>query len=226
MKYLFTFLLIISFQLFAGIGIGESGVKPLPVELSSFNVVIEANGVSLQWTTATEKNNYGFHIERTAQSTDINPESEYIVVGFVQGSGNSNSQKLYSFIDPLTGKGKYSYRLKQTDTDGKFRYIKTMEVSIEPPLQYQLLQNYPNPFNPITTIAYTLPSESDVKITIYNSLGNEVSGLVNERQNSGSFSLNFNAVNLASGVYFYRIEAYSVKGGKSFIATKKMTILK
>ncbi len=226
MKNLFFWVLLISYQLFAGIGMGESEVHSLPVELSSFNVVIESHGVSLEWTTATELNNYGFYIERTLNSTEINPESEFIVLGFVQGSGNSNSQKHYSFHDPLEGKGIYVYRLKQTDTDGKFRYIKTIEVSVEAPQEYQLLQNYPNPFNPTTTISYTLANESDVKITIYNTLGKEVAKVVNDRQNSGSYSLNFNAVNLSSGVYFYRIEAYSVKGGKPFIATQKMTILK
>lgn len=226
MGKLVTFFIVLSLQLSAGIGMGESNVKPLPVELSSFNVVIESHCVSLEWTTATELNNYGFHIERTLHSTDIDPESEYIVLGFVQGSGNSNSQKMYSFHDPLSGKGRYIYRLKQTDTDGKYRYIKTMEVSVEAPQQYQLMQNYPNPFNPTTTIAYTLANESDVKITIYNSLGNEVSKVVNDRQNSGNYSLNLNADNLASGVYFYRIEAYSVKEGNPFIATQKMTLLK
>jgi len=226
MKNVFFFVLLISYQLFAGIGMGESNVKPLPVELSTFNVVIESQGVSLEWTTATELNNYGFYIERTLQSTEINPESEYIVLGFVKGSGNSNSQKLYSFHDPLEGKGIYVYRLKQTDTDGKFRYIKTIEVNMEAPQEYELLQNYPNPFNPTTTISYTLANESDVKITIYNTLGKEVAKVVNDRQNSGSYSLNFNAANLSSGIYFYRIEAYSIKGGNPFIATQKMTIVK
>ncbi len=99
MKYITTLLLLITIQIFGGIGIGESANTPLPVELSSFTASIEENRVIFQWTTANEINNHGFEIERTVEAIDRNPKSEYIVLGFVSGSGNSNSPKVYSFRD-------------------------------------------------------------------------------------------------------------------------------
>ncbi len=88
------------------------------------------------------------------------------------------------------------------------------------PLQYSLKQNYPNPFNPSTAIAYTLASAGNVKLVVYDILGREVKTLVNEVQQQGEHVINFNASNLASGVYFYRIDA------GSFNAIKKMVLVK
>ena len=74
------------------------------------------------------------------------------------------------------------------------------------PKEYALHQNYPNPFNPSTTISYDLPKEGLVKIRIYDLAGREVKTLVNELKSAGRYSVSFNGGNLASGVYFYRIE--------------------
>ena len=85
---------------------------------------------------------------------------------------------------------------------------------------YQLYQNYPNPFNPTTTIEYAIPKSSFVSLKVYNVLGKEIATLVNQRQMRGHYSLSFNASELPSGVYFYRLQAgnYSV--------TKKMVLAK
>ena len=88
------------------------------------------------------------------------------------------------------------------------------------PDNFELSQNYPNPFNPSTTIRYALPFESKVAITIYNLLGQEVATLVNEEKPSGSYEINFDANNLSSGVYIYKIHT------GSFIKTKKMVLLR
>jgi len=88
------------------------------------------------------------------------------------------------------------------------------------PCEYLLSQNYPNPFNPTTTIKYSIPELSFVTIKIYDVLGSEVATLVNEEKSEGSYELNWNAVNLPSGVYFYRIQA------GNFIDTKKMILLR
>lgn len=88
------------------------------------------------------------------------------------------------------------------------------------PLQYSLLQNYPNPFNPSTTINYELPHASQVSLTVYDMLGREVSVLVNERREAGVHEVKFDGSGLASGVYFYRIQA------GSFVQTKKLLLLK
>lgn len=87
-------------------------------------------------------------------------------------------------------------------------------------IDFALIANYPNPFNPITTIEYAIPQASFVELKIYDILGGEVASLVKENKPSGKHSVKFNASNLPSGIYFYRI----VSG--NFIATKKLIILK
>ncbi|MCW8809629.1 MAG: M1 family aminopeptidase [Ignavibacteriaceae bacterium] len=88
------------------------------------------------------------------------------------------------------------------------------------PLQYSLSQNYPNPFNPSTTIEYSIPKSGNVTLKIFNVLGKEVATLVNGQNEAGKHIVNFDATDLNSGVYFYKIEA------GSFVDTKKMILLK
>ena len=88
------------------------------------------------------------------------------------------------------------------------------------PMQFRVDQNYPNPFNPSTTITYQLPTNAFVNLRVYDVLGREVETLVNERQNAGDHSVTFNAGNLPSGVYFYRLQA------GNYSATKKLLLLK
>ncbi len=87
------------------------------------------------------------------------------------------------------------------------------------------LQNYPNPFNPTTIIHYEIPNDGLVTLKIYDELGREVKTLVNQYQNKGKYDINFNASNLASGVYFYQLHA-STGSAQSFISTKKLILLK
>ena len=93
-------------------------------------------------------------------------------------------------------------------------------LNLEIPNEYSLSQNYPNPFNPATKIKYDIPISNYVTLKIYDVLGKEVASLVNEKQNAGSYTVDFFAGNLSSGVYFYRI-----KSGE-FIQTKSMMLLK
>ena len=90
---------------------------------------------------------------------------------------------------------------------------------------YTLSQNYPNPFNPITTITYYIPKQSFVKIKVTDELGREVTTLVNETQNTGSYSAEFKSENLSSGIYFYTITA-TADNGSNFVQTKKMILTK
>ncbi len=88
------------------------------------------------------------------------------------------------------------------------------------PKDFSLTQNFPNPFNPFTTISYALPVNSKVLLTVFDAIGNELSVLVNEEKSAGQHSVEFNASNLASGLYFYRIQA------GNFNQTRKMILLK
>ncbi len=188
---------------------------PLPVELSSFTAVVNQDIVNLEWQTKTEVNNHGFNIERK-----IN-EGEWRTLGFVEGNGNTTTPKEYSYSDKdiYTGGSKFQYRLKQMDYDGSFEYSDVVEVEVVP-TQYELSQNYPNPFNPSTTIKFSLPKQTQMKINLYNMLGELVETIAEGNYEAGNYKINFNASALPSGAYFYRIES------DAFVQVKKMLLLK
>jgi len=142
-------------------------------------------------------------------------------IGFVEGHGNSNSPKDYSFTDNSASYGKYAYRLKQIDTDGQFEYSKVIEVDAgNIPNGFVLYQNYPNPFNPVTKIEYTIAEFGYVTLKVYDIIGNEVKILVNDEQEAGNYESRFDASGLSSGIYIYRLTA------AGFISSKKMIIIK
>lgn len=192
---------------------------PSPVELTSFSAKLLNRKVILSWETATEVNNFGFEIQRKTTGA-------WEKIGFVNGSGNSNSPKNYSFIDEnLFGGTNFEYRLKQIDADGAYQYSHTVEVNIHP-TEYQLSQNFPNPFNPSTTIEYALPFNSKVNLVIYNSIGEVVDELANTNQIAGYHSIKFNADRLSSGIYFYALNAVSEDNQQFFNSIKKMILLR
>ncbi len=186
----------------------------IPVELVSFTANAVRDEVELNWRTATETNNQGFQIERMAEG------GSFEEVGYVAGFGTTTEPKLYSFIDSKLQSGKYVYRLKQIDFDGRYEYSNEVSVEVELPLEFALNQNYPNPFNPSTTISYTLPEDGFVKLAVYNLLGQEVATVVNSFQKAYRYEVVFNANELSSGVYVYKIEA------GNFSASKKLMLMK
>lgn len=200
-----------------------NNASPLPVELSSFTANTVGEKVSLNWKTETEVNNYGFEIERSVSSSQSSVDSQsqntWEKIGFIQGHGNSNSQKDYSFTDENPSDGIVNYRLKQIDNDGKIVYSQEIEVEIIP-LEVALYQNFPNPFNPTTAISYQLSAVSNVMLKVYDVLGKEVATLVNEKQNAGVYKIAFDGSKYPSGVYFYRITT------GDFVQTKKLLLLK
>ncbi len=191
----------------------------LPVELSSFTAkVLRSGGIKLDWQTETEVSNYGFEVQKSA---DRSQSTEWEKIGFVEGNGNSNSPKDYSFTDNVMG-GKYSYRLKQIDTDGQFEYSKIIEVDAgNIPDGFVLEQNYPNPFNPSTKIKFALSDTQSAKLVVYDVLGNEVIIPFNGIAEGGKvYEAEFNGENLSSGIYFYRLET------DNKVENRKMLLLK
>jgi len=187
---------------------------PSPVELSSFNSIVNTSNVTLNWSTSSEENNSGFEVHRMRNN-------EWVNVGFINGNGNSASVNNYSFEDRNLNSGKYNYRLKQIDYNGNFKfYDLENEVVVGVPDKYSLSQNYPNPFNPNTTIKYDLPKAGVVTVKIYDVNGREMRTLLNENKEAGYYTIQFNASDLSSGVYFYRIQS------ADFVSTKKMVLLK
>ena len=186
---------------------------PLPVELTSFTAVANDNSVVLEWATATEVNNYGFEVERAVAD-------EFETIGFVEGAGNSNSPKQYSFVDTDNLSGEVNYRLKQVDADGSSEYSDVVKVNANGLAKTELFQNYPNPFNPTTQISFKLANANQVNVSVYNTLGEKVAELVNEVREAGVHNLKFDASNLSSGFYIYRIET------PNYSKTMKMMLLK
>jgi hypothetical protein len=200
---------------FSEFGVGCASDNPLPVELTVFSAIIKEGAILLSWETATEVNNYGFEVQRSV-TTD-----KWDVLGFVEGQGNSNSPKEYSFLDSeVSSAGTYSYRLKQIDNDGSYEFSKTIEVNLGSPIKFELSQNYPNPFNPSTTISFNLAESGRVILKIYNLMGEEITTLVEGFREAGIHSFSFNAEGYPSGMYLYRLST------NGFTETKKMLFMK
>ena len=191
-----------------------NGGNPVPVELTSFTATANGKEVTLGWTTATEMNNQGFEVQRKFGSND------FVTVGSVKGHGTTTSPNNYTYVDKLTDAGKYFYRLKQIDFGGKYEYSQTVEINWSPFTTYKLEQNYPNPFNPTTTIGFGISEKGNVRLSVHNILGEEIRNLLNEEKEPGYHSVEFDASELPSSVYFYRIQS------GNFIDTKKMLLLK
>lgn len=139
----------------------------------------------------------------------------------VQYSGVPYSPSLNDvhFINATTGwsAGSDGIILKTTDGGGP---IGIHIISSEIPFQFEIYQNYPNPFNPSTKIRFDIPKSTFVKLIIYDELGRKIENLVNEELKAGEYSVDWNAVNYPSGIYFYKIET------ENFVESKRMVLLK
>jgi hypothetical protein len=189
-------------------------VPPLPVELMDFSVKNVDDNILLNWSTATEINNYGFDIERRTA------ESDWRKIGFVEGNGNSNVPKNYLYYDNTAINDVYFYRLKQIDFDGIFEYSNVIQIQGPSINEFRLFQNYPNPFNPVTNIKFQLAKDDNVRLDVYNEIGQRVATLLDKYTKAGSYTVKFDAGNLPSGVYLYRIQS------GNYSATNKLIYLK
>ena len=195
----------------------------VPVELISFTASVAANDVTLNWSTATEINNYGFEIERR------DDKSPWRMIGFKEGNGTTSEPKSYSYVDDLSliHSSTLYFRLKQIDYDGSFTYSEEIEVAGFTPEEYSLEQNYPNPFNPVTNFGFKIATFGFVSLKVYDILGNEIVTVVNEELSPGEYDIVFDAsdlpdgkAGLVSGIYYYQLRT------ESFVETKKMILLR
>ncbi len=199
--------------------------QTLPVQFVSLVALTGNSKVTLVWETGSEFNNAGFEIFRKAQNED---EFKYIA-GYqthpeLRGLGTSSYGKRYSYTDANVKSGMtYEYKIYAVDFNGnrqEFGSI-TARVVAEIPDRYVLYQNYPNPFNPGTEIKFDLPKSGNVKIEIFNSLGERVAVLYDGYMEAGyGRSVKWNAIGYPSGVYYYRLIA------DQFVDVKKMVLMK
>jgi len=208
-----------------GRGVYEAFVDfSIPVELVSFNANQTDKKVLLNWQTATETNNSHFEVERKFKN------QEWVKLGVISGSGTITEYKDYFYEDDFSSlpyNGVVLYRLKQVDFNGTFEYSNVIATDVQfIPTEISISQNYPNPFNPTTTIKYWLNVEANARIKIYNSLGQEIEELLNSIQNSGNYSVIWNAENYASGIYFYSFEVIDKNNSLLHKEMKKLILLK
>jgi hypothetical protein len=208
-------------QTFAG-----SDSAKLSIQLASFTATVQqdSGNVLLKWSTASETNNYGFEAQKALEGSDV---YQTIANSFVAGNGTTVEPHSYRFADVMVTPGVWYYRLKQMNLDGAIRYSEAIRLThtmgVEDhqlPTAFALDQNYPNPFNPSTTIEFALPKESQVRLEVYDVLGQLVATLVDDIRPAGYYAQRFDASALGTGIYFYRLSA----GENSFL--KKMLLVK
>jgi hypothetical protein len=203
----------------------------LPIQLASLHAsVLRNNDVEVVWRTISETNNYGFDIERRRTyngSSDANPQwgakgSPWRKIAFVEGHGTTLAPQSYSYVDRSVPFGRYSYRIRQIDLNGKVEIFPGMEVNVGiEPGKFILAQNYPNPFNPSTIIEFAVAQAGWVTVRVYNLLGQEVATLHDGPVEANKInSARFDAVGLRTGLYFYQLR------NGSNVETKRMMLTK
>jgi len=143
-----------------------------------------------------------------------------------QLKGKGDTTSAFSFtVDKLAPVNKsQTLTFTITSSTGE-KWTKQIDVSVNPPDHFELYQNYPNPFNPSTTISYLLPNDARVVLKIYNSIGQEITTLVNGERPAGYNQEVWNASNVATGMYIYQLTINNEQGKKEFYR-KKMLMVK
>jgi len=196
----------------------------IPVELSYFDGISRNNSIELFWETATEVNNEGFYVEKRNKG-----EESWNSIGFIKGAGNSKSVHHYSYTDKnVQPNVTYQYRLRQVDKDGSLScesLSKVITLVFEGQAELTLEQNVPNPVSNHTSITYTLPNESNVRLEVVDVFGNVVKTLVNNNTSAGRNTVEWNALDsknrpVPSGSYIVRLVA------GNDVRTIKMTVVR
>jgi hypothetical protein len=153
-------------------------------------------------------NAIGYGVTNSKGEYTINlPEGDHILVAHRIGQ-NSDSKQV-----TLTGEGLDNITFNLNPKAESM-------ITLTSPVEFKLSQNYPNPFNPATIISYSIPKNGNVSLRVFNTVGQQVAELINATQNAGTYDVQFNAVGLSSGIYYYRLEA------NGFVDTKKMILVK
>jgi len=193
---------------------------PWPVELTAFTAAQQGEAIALQWVTATETNNHGFHVQRMDAAS---AGADWETLDFVEGSGTTHDERQYLFFDwSLPHDGLYKYRLKQMDFDGRHSY--SPEIAVEfrlRPGEFALRQNYPNPLSLAaaaqTTVGYDVPERSSIRLVVRNMLGQEVATLVDATMDAGSYAATWQPVDMPAGTYIVTLTAEAAASGQAAV---------
>ena len=189
------------------------------LEFFTATVVQSGLGVDLNWRTASEQDNLGFNLYRSTHR-----EGDYTQINDMMIPSNTLGEYSYKDVNILSGT-RYYYKLEDINISGTNGVYGPILAELTLPMDFALSQNYPNPFNPETTIKYQIPNNSQVYLSIYNVIGQEVRVLINQELSAGYHSVVWdgrdNHGNLVtSGVYYFRIKA------DSYTDLKKMIFMK
>lgn len=199
--------------------------QPLPVQTVSVSALAGDAKVTLVWETKNEIENAGFEIYRKADfENDFRLIASYTTDDALKGLGTSSYGKRYTWVDKNVRNGVgYEYKIYSVSFNGQKQEIGLVYAKPggEIPTQFVLYQNYPNPFNPGTEIKFDLPESGNVKLEIFNSLGERVAVLYDGFMDAGYGKvIRWNASGFPSGVYYYKLTA-----GK-YVDVKKMVLMK
>lgn len=192
------------------IGYAEDNIAPAKVQ--NFNVEkTNENNISMSWTAVTDNDLDGYAIYESSVTDFAGTEPiAFTRVTDAEVDDNGYSELVVVAVDYHNNYGTASESMTVTSNE------KIAEI----PDEFALKQNYPNPFNPTTQITFDLPQNSHARITVFNALGQKVAVLLDEAKSAGTHEITFNAQQMNSGMYFYRIEA------GSFTQTRKMMLIK
>ena len=175
----------------------------LPVELVAFEGVQSGRTAALTWITASETNNAGWTIQQMGSGPD-----DWRDLGFVQGAGTTTEVQRYAFATETLLPGTYSFRLRQTDTDGSVHYSGLVMIEIGVDRALALLPAGPNPFAGRTTLLLTVPQDGPAKAALFDVLGRRVQSLFDGAAVAGeAHALVVDGAALAPGTYFVRAES-------------------
>jgi len=196
-----------------------------PLKPKSFNLILPQDTSSQTITTFLWHSTY---------SLNLYDQIEYELLIASDEQFNNLVLRASEIIDTTYSiqlqNGKYFWKVKSYTSSSTYTFSNVMSFVVniptdvnsekDTPFEFYLDQNFPNPLNPSTTIKYSIPKSSQVSLKIFNMLGEELETLVNEEKTVGTYEVNWNAANLPSGVYFYRLQA------GDFVQTRKMILLK
>ncbi len=200
----------------SSVGSLEATGQNLPVELISFEAILDGATAVLRWETESETNNAGFEVQHISEVTQ-----KWTDLGFVDGYGTTIEAQTYTHRVDFLEAGKHRFRLKQIDYDGTFEYSPEVEVAVGVPGTYHLSPAYPNPFNPETSFSLSVAQGQEVEVAVYNLLGQQVAQLFDgflESESTRAFT--FKADHLPSGLYLIRVL------GERFTTSHTVTLLK
>jgi hypothetical protein len=198
-------------------GADEAAIS-LPIHLLAFNGQLKNNNAILSWSTSGEVNADRFELERSSNGTWIK---------FATVTAKGEASNTYQATDANLAVGKWQYRLKMIDKDGKFSYSQIVTLELSGKGLFALGQNYPNPVKGSTQLSYQITADSKVMIELFTNDGKKIATLVNQQQAIGSYNITVDVTKygLASGNYIYRMIALDKNNQELFQSSKTITVV-